>query len=73
MNGEYLKAMAPDEFYHLAEPYLKAVLHKENLDLSVIAELVRTRIEVFPYITEMVEGFCSDSEGAGDLYQRCSF
>ena len=57
MNGEYLKAMAPDEFYHLAEPYLKAVLHKENLDLSVIAELVRTRIEVFPDISEMVDFF----------------
>ncbi len=57
MNGEYLKAMDPDKFYTLAEPYLKKVLHKENLDLHVIAELVRTRIEVFPDIEEMVDFF----------------
>ncbi len=57
MNGEYLKAMEPDAFYQLAEPYLKKVLHKDALDLHTIAELVRTRIEVFPDIEEMVDFF----------------
>lgn len=57
MNGEYLKAMEPDAFYLLAEPYLKKVLRRDDLDLHVIAELVRTRIEVFPDIEEMVDFF----------------
>lgn len=57
MNGEYLKAMEPEKFYALAEPYLKKVLRRDDLDLSVIAELVRTRIEVFPDIEEMVDFF----------------
>ena len=57
MNGEYLKAMEPDAFYQLAEPYLKKVLRRGDLDLHVIAELVRTRIEVFPDIEEMVDFF----------------
>ena len=57
MNGEYLKAMAPEEFYALAEPYLKAAITKENIDLRTVAELVRTRIEVFPDIAEMVDFF----------------
>ena len=56
MNGEYLKAMAPEEFYRLAEPYLKEAI-TGPLDLRKIAEMVRTRIEVFPDIAGMVDFF----------------
>ena len=56
MNGEYLKAMDPDKFYGMAEPYLKEALG-EGLDLGKIAEMVRTRIEIFPDIAEMVDFF----------------
>lgn len=56
MNGEYLKAMDPEKFYELAEPYLKAAITRE-LDLRKIAEMVRTRIEIFPDIAEMVDFF----------------
>ena len=56
MNGEYLKAMEPDRFYDLAEPYLKKAISKD-LDLHKIAEMVRTRIEIFPDIAEMVDFF----------------
>ena len=56
MNGEYLKAMDFDRFYALAEPYLKAVIHRE-LDLKKIAAMVKTRIEVFPDIAEHVDFF----------------
>ena len=56
MNGEYLKAMDPYRFYDLAEPYLKKAISKD-LDLHKIAEMVRTRIEIFPDIAEMVDFF----------------
>ena len=56
MNGEYLKAMDPEKFYGMAEPYLKTALRKD-LDLRKIAEMVRTRIEVFPDIADMVDFF----------------
>ena len=56
MNGEYLKAMDPDAFYQMAEPYLKKALTKD-LDLRKIAEMVRTRIEIFPDIAQMVDFF----------------
>ena len=56
MNGEYLKAMDPEKFYGMAEPYLKAAIRKD-LDLRKIAEMVRTRIEVFPDIADMVDFF----------------
>ncbi len=56
MNGEYMKAMDFDRFYEMAEPYLKEVLTKA-FDLRKIAAMVKTRIEVFPDIREMVDFF----------------
>ena len=56
MNGEYMKAMDFDRFYEMAEPYLKEVLTKE-FDLRKIAAMVKTRIEIFPDIREMVDFF----------------
>ncbi len=56
MNGEYIKAMDFDAFYEMAEPYLKAAL-PGDFDLKKIAAMVKTRIEVFPDITEMVDFF----------------
>lgn len=56
MNGEYIKAMDFDPFYEMAEPYLKKAITK-NLDLKKIAAMVKTRIEVFPDIAELVDFF----------------
>lgn len=56
MNGEYMKAMDFDRFYEMAEPYLKEALTKD-FNLRKIAEMVKTRIEVFPDIIEMVDFF----------------
>lgn len=56
MNGEYMKAMDEDKFYEMALPYLKEALSKD-LDLKKIASMVKTRIEVFPDIAEMVDFF----------------
>lgn len=56
MNGEYIKAMDFDAFYERALPYLKEAIHKD-LDLKKIAEMVKTRIEVFPDIPGLVDFF----------------
>lgn len=56
MNGEYLKAMDSDKFYQMAEPYLKQAITRD-LDLKKIAEMVKTRIEVFPDIAAQVDFF----------------
>lgn len=56
MNGEYLKAMDFDHFYAMAEPYLKKAVTKDY-DLKKIASLVKTRIEIFPDIYDMVDFF----------------
>ena len=56
MNGEYIKAMDFDRFYEMAEPYLKEAIQKP-LDLKKIAEMVKTRIEIFPDIAGLVDFF----------------
>ena len=67
MNGEYLKAMDPERFYTLAEPYLKKYV-TAPVDLKKIAEMVRTRIEIFPDIEEMVDFFNAVPEYDAELY-----
>lgn len=56
MNGEYLKSMDFDVFYEMAEPYLKEVMKRE-IDLKKIAQMVKTRIEVFTDIKEHIDFF----------------
>lgn len=56
MNGEYIKAMNPEEFCQKALPYMKETLKKE-FDFGKIAKMVQTRIETFTEIPEMVSFF----------------
>ncbi|MGN0514611.1 MAG: glutamate--tRNA ligase [Lachnospiraceae bacterium] len=56
MNGEYIKAMDNERYYELAMPYIKSVITKD-LDLKKIADLVKTRIEIFPDIKEHIDFF----------------
>ncbi|WP_283683258.1 glutamate--tRNA ligase [Parablautia sp. Marseille-Q6255] len=56
MNGEYLKAMDDEKFYEAALPYLKKAISRE-FDFRKIAQMVKTRIEVYPDIMEMVDFF----------------
>ena len=56
MNGEYLKAMDEDKFFELAKPYLEEAITKP-LDLKKIGNMVKTRIEIWPDIKDMVDFF----------------
>ena len=67
MNGEYIKAMDFDRFYEMALPYMKQVLKKEY-DFKKIATMVKTRIEVFPDIPEMVDFFEEVQEYEVSMY-----
>ncbi len=56
MNGEYIKRMDDERYYEYALPVIRRTIKKE-LDLKKIADLVKTRIEVFPDITEKIDFF----------------
>lgn len=68
MNSEYIKAMDFDKFMFMARPYLTkalgtagedgaCIVNFEEAKLQKIAAMVKTRIEVFPDIEEMVGFF----------------
>ncbi|MGB8455124.1 MAG: glutamate--tRNA ligase [Anaerocolumna sp.] len=56
MNGEYIKKMDNGHYYELAIPYIREVIHKD-LDLAKIADLVKSRIETFSDIKDMIDFF----------------
>ena len=56
MNGEYMKAMDFDKFYDMALPYIQKTITRD-IDLKKIAAMVKTRIEVFPDIPELIDFF----------------
>lgn len=67
MNGEYLKAMDFEKFFEMAKPYLLEALG-DGFDLSKIASMVKTRIEIFPDIKEQVDFFKELPEYSTDMY-----
>ncbi len=56
MNGEYIKAMDFDAFYERALPFIKETIHRD-VDYKKIAEMVKTRIEIFPDIPALIDFF----------------
>ena len=56
MNGEYLKKMDEEAFFKLAKPYIDKVITKP-LDIRKIANMVKTRIEVLPQISDHIDFF----------------
>ena len=69
MNGEYIKAMNPETFYERAVPEIRKVVTKD-LNLKKIADMVKTRIEVFPDIDDMVGFFEKLPEYDVSLFQN---
>ena len=67
MNGEYIKAMDFDRYLEMAEPYIREVTG-ETEHLRQIAEMVKTRIEVFPDIPPMIDFFAALPEYDQSLY-----
>ena len=67
MNGEYIKKMEDDKFYERALPYLKGAITKD-LDLKKIASMVKTRIEIFPDIPELIDFFEAVPEYEASMY-----
>ena len=56
MNGEYIKAMDFDSYFEMAEPYIRKVITRDY-DIRKIAEMVKTRIEIFPDIENQIDFF----------------
>ena len=56
-NALYLRAMAPEEFAKVAEPYIRQAVKDPNLDAAKIAGLLQARCERLTDIPEKVDFF----------------
>jgi len=54
MNGEYIKKMDFDAYYEKALPYIEKAITKD-IDKKKLAEICKTRIEVFPDICGLLD------------------
>jgi glutamyl-tRNA synthetase len=67
MNGEYIKVLDNERYYEYAIPYIKEVITKD-MDLYKIADLVKSRIEIFPEIKDMIDFFEELPDYSLDLF-----
>ena len=54
MNGEYIKKMDFDAYFDRALPYIEKAVTRD-IDKKKLAEICKTRIEVFPDICELLD------------------
>ena len=69
MNGEYIKAMDFDAFYEKAIGYIKDTI-KRDIDYKAIANMVKSRIEVFPDIPDLIDFFNEVPEYDLSMYEH---
>lgn len=69
MNSEYIKAMDFERYYKRALPFLRETIRRE-LDLRRIAEMMKSRIEIFPDIPQQVDFFEALPEYSAELYEN---
>lgn len=68
MNGlSNMKAMDDEKFYEMALPYIQKTIHRP-LDFKKIAAMVKTRIEVFPDIADLIDFFEEVPEYDASMY-----
>ena len=56
-NCEYIRAISPEEFAKVAEPYIRQAVKNENYDAAAIAALLQQRTEVLTDIPEKLDFF----------------
>lgn len=69
LNGEYFKAMDDQAFYGMAEPYLAEAV-RGDYDRQVLADMVKTRIQIFPDIAEQLDFIDALPDYDNELYRH---
>ncbi|MDR2590082.1 MAG: glutamate--tRNA ligase [Oscillospiraceae bacterium] len=67
-NSEYIRKMSPEEFTEIATPYIKKVIHNENISIDSIARLLQARCEKLSDIPEKIDFFETLPDYEVDLY-----
>ena len=67
-NAEYIRAMEPEAFAAVAEPYIRQAVKNSAIDASAIAALLQQRTEVLTDIPEKLDFFDSLPEYSSELF-----
>ncbi len=67
-NSVYIKALSPEAFYTLAEPYLKSGIQNPAIEYTLIAPLVQSRLDTLPDILPLVDFFDALPAYSNELY-----
>lgn len=67
-NSEYIRAMSPETFAALAEPYIRSAVKNERYDAAAIAALLQQRTEVLTDIPEKLDFFDKLPEYDSELF-----
>lgn len=68
MNAEYIRALSPEAFHALAEPYIRETVKNPNIDTRLIAPLLQPRCEHLTDIPEKVDFFDALPEYDTEMY-----
>lgn len=68
MNGEYLRKMAPEQYFEIALPYLQEAVKTPGVDLRKIASLVQGRADTLCDIAPMIDFIDELPEYDTELY-----
>ncbi len=68
MNAEYIKAMSPEAFAAVAEPFIRQSVTNPAIDASKIAALLQQRTELLTDIPEKVDFFDALPEYSTELF-----
>jgi len=67
-NSEYIRAMTPEQFAVIAEPYIRQTVKKESLSSAAIAQILQARCEKLTDIPEKVDFFDELPDYTTDMY-----
>ena len=67
-NSEYIRAMSPEEFAKVAEPYIRQAVKNPAIDAAAIAALLQQRTEVLTDIPEKLDFFDALPEYDTELF-----
>ena len=67
-NSKYIRAMSPEEFAKVAEPYIRQAVKNENYDAAAIAALLQQRTEILTDIPEKLDFFDQLPEYGTELF-----
>ena len=67
-NAKYLRELSAEDFYALAEPYLREAVKSPGIDLKLIAPLVQPRCDTLLDIAPQVDFFDALPEYSNELY-----